>query len=120
MFDFVMDRSYLARENKDNEVLKVKEDSAYYNFLRQMPLNDSIIVADKNFSSFINRLEYMDFARAVGDTTTVEMGKIAYKYPEKSVLTYLKKNGVVLTPEQEKMRKDSEDRAGKTVTREIS
>ncbi len=31
-----------------------------------MPLNDSIIVADKNFSSFINRLEYMDFARAVG------------------------------------------------------
>lgn len=115
-----MDRSYLARENKDNEVLKVKEDSAYYNFLRQMPLNDSIIVADKNFSSFINRLEYMDFARAVGDTTTVEMGKIAYKYPEKSVLTYLKKNGVVLTPEQEKMRKDSEDRAGKTVTREIS
>ena len=44
------------------------------------------------------------------------MGKIAYKYPEKSVLTYLKKNGVVLTPEQEKMRKDSEDRAGKTVT----
>ena len=26
----------------------------------------------------------MDFARAVGDTTTVEMGKIAYKYPEKS------------------------------------
>ena len=120
MFDFVMNRSYLARENKDNEVLKVKEDSAYYNFLRQMPLNDSIIVADKNFSSFINRLEYMDFARAMGDTTTVEMGKIAYKYPEKSVLTYLKKNGVVLTPEQEKMRKDSEDRAGKTVTREIS
>ena len=115
-----MNRSYLARENKDNEVLKVKEDSAYYNFLRQMPLNDSIIVADKNFSSFINRLEYMDFARAVGDTTTVEMGKIAYKYPEKSVLTYLKKNGVVLTSEQEKMRKDSEDRAGKTVTREIS
>ena len=41
-----------------------------------------------------------------GDTTTVEMGKIAYKYPEKSVLTYLKKNGVVLTPEQEKMRKE--------------
>ena len=62
----------------------------------------------------------MDFARAMGDTTTVEMGKITYKYPEKSVLTYLKKNGVVLTPEQEKMRKDSEERAGKTVTREIS
>lgn len=104
MFDFVMDRSYLARENKDNEVLKVKEDSAYYNFLRQMPLNDSIIVADKNFSSFINRLEYM-VLQGCGCTTTVEMGKIAYKYPEKSVLTYLKKNGVVLTPEQEKNEK---------------
>lgn len=120
MLDFVMDRDYLARENKDNEVLKVKEDSTYYHFLRQMPLNDSLIVADRHFSTFINRLEYMNFARAMGDTTTVEMGKIAYKYPEKSVLTYLKKNGVVLTPEQEKMRKDSEERAGKTVTREIS
>ena len=120
MLDFVMDRAYLARENKDNEVLKVKEDSTYYHFLRQMPLNDSLIVADRHFSTFINRLEYMDFARAMGDTTTVEMGKITYKYPEKSVLTYLKKNGVVLTPEQEKMRKDSEERAGKTVTREIS
>ncbi len=86
-------------------MLKVKEDSAYYNFYDRCLFNDSIIVADKNFSSFINRLEYMDFARAVGDTTTVEMGKIAYKYPEKSVLTYLKKNGVVLTPEQEKNEK---------------
>ena len=34
MLDFVMDRDYLARENKDNEVLKVKEDSTYYHFLR--------------------------------------------------------------------------------------
>ena len=60
-----MDRNYLARENKDNEVLKVKEDSTYYHFLRQMPLNDSLIVADRHFSTFINRLEYMDFARAM-------------------------------------------------------
>ena len=120
LLDFVMYRSYAAREDKDNPVLKIKEDSAYYSFLRQMPLNDSLIVADRNFSGFINRLEYMNFARAVGDTTTVEMGKITYEYPEKSVLTYLKEHGVTLTPEQEKMRKDGEERAGKTVTREIS
>ncbi|WP_291529933.1 TlpA family protein disulfide reductase [Bacteroides sp. UBA939] len=120
LLDFVMSRGYLAQREKDNPVLKIKEDSAYYSFLRQMPLNDSLIVADRDFSSFINRLEYMDFARAMGDTTTVEYGKTAYTYPEKSILTYLKKHGVVFTPEQEKMRKDSEEKAGKTVIREIS
>lgn len=120
MLDFVMNRGYMAREDKDNQALKVKEDSTYYHFLRQMPLNDSLIVVDKNFSGFINRLEYMNFRRAMGDTTTIGMGKITYKYPKKSVLTYLKEHGVILTPQQEKMRKDSEERAGRTVTREIS
>jgi len=120
LFDFVMYRGSLAQEHKDNPVLKVKEDSAYYNFLRQMPLNDSLIIADRNFSGFINRLEYMNFARAMGDTTTVETGRIPYEYPEKSVLTYLKEHGVEFTPEQEKMRKEGEERAGMTITRDIS
>lgn len=120
MFDFVMDRNYLAREDKDNPVLKVREDSSYYDFLRQMPLNDSILIADRNSSTFINRLEYMNFARALGDTTATEMGVMTYTYPEKLVLNYLKENGVEFTPEQEELRKRNEERAGKKMDRPIS
>lgn len=119
MLDFVMDRDYLARENKDNEVLKVKEDSTYYHFLRQMPLNDSLIVADRHFSTFINRLEYMNFGRAMGDTIRTKMDVITYTYPEKSTLTYLKEHGAEFTPEQEELRKQHEERAGTTLERPI-
>lgn len=119
MLDFVMDRNYLARENKDNEVLKVKEDSTYYHFLRQMPLNDSLIVADRHFSTFINRLEYMDFARAMGDTAVTKMDVVTYTYPEKSILTYLKKHGAEFTPEQEELRKQHEEKAGTTLERPV-
>lgn len=119
MLDFVMDRAYLARENKDNQILKVKEDSTYYRFLRQMPLNDSLIVADKNFSTFINRLEYMDFARAMGDTAVTKMDVVTYTYPEKSILTYLKKHGAEFTPEQEELRKQHEEKAGTTLERPV-
>lgn len=119
MLDFVMDRNYLARENKDNEVLKVKEDSTYYHFLRQMPLNDSLIVADRHFNTFINRLEYMDFARAMGDTAVTKMDVVTYTYPEKSILTYLKKHGAEFTPEQEELRKQHEEKAGTTLERPV-
>ena len=119
MLDFVMDRNYLARENKDNQILKVKEDSTYYHFLRQMPLNDSLIVADRHFSTFINRLEYMDFARAMGDTAVTKMDVVTYTYPEKSILTYLKKHGAEFTPEQEELRKQHEEKAGTTLERPV-
>lgn len=120
LFDFIMSRGYLAQQKKDNPILQVQEDSAYYNFLRQMPLNDSLIVADRNFSIFINRLEYMNFARALGDTTVVDINTVEYTYPEKCVLNYLKEHGAEFTPEQEALRKKNEERAGKKMNRPIS
>lgn len=120
MFDFAMDRRYMALQDKENEVLRVNEDAAYYDFLRQMPLDDSLMVADRNFSTFINRLEYMNFARAMGNTTNSEEEKIRYTYPKKPFLTYLKEHGVALTPEQEEVRRSHEKNAGKTVNREVS
>lgn len=120
MLDFVMSRGYLAQKDKNNPVLQIMEDSTYYSFLRQIPLNDSMIVADKKFGTFINRLEYMNFARATGDTTTVNREVAFIPYPKKSVLTYLKEHGAELTPEQEKLQKDEEARLGKTVERYIN
>lgn len=120
LLDFVMNRQYMAMQDKNSSALKVAEDSAYYNFLRQIPLNDSIIVADKDFGTFINRLEFMNFNRAMGDTTTVHTDKVEFTYPESSVLSYLKEKGVELTPEQDELRKKMEERAGKKMFVPIS
>lgn len=119
MLDFIMSRGYLARSDKDNPVLQVKEDSTYYDFLHRMPLNDSIIVSDSKSGMFINRLEYMDFSRAMGDTTVRAVSVVDYNYPKKSMLTYLKEHGIELTPEQEKVQKLDEERAGQTISRSV-
>ena len=58
MFGFVDMRFLLARMDTSNQVLKVKEDDNYYDFLRQMPLDDETLPACDNFSDFINHLEY--------------------------------------------------------------
>ena len=54
-----MSRDYYAKQDTANQVLKVKEEDSYYDFLKKMPLNDETVLADANASSFINRFEYM-------------------------------------------------------------
>lgn len=116
---FVMERDYLARDYKEFPAMQVKETKDYYKFLQQMPLNDSLIVADKNFSDFLNQLESLNFARAMGDTTTYEPGMVSMTFPEKSILAYLKDHGVKLTPEEESLEKNDLKRAGKEVSMKL-
>lgn len=61
----------------------------------------------------------MDFARAMGDTAVTKMDVVTYTYPEKSILTYLKKHGAEFTPEQEELRKQHEEKAGTTLERPV-
>ena len=59
MLDFVRMRNDEAMVDTTTQVLKVKEDDSYYDFLKQMPLDDYTFLACNHFSSFINRFEYM-------------------------------------------------------------
>lgn len=60
LFNFVDSRSWLASQDTSNQVLKIKEDDSYYDFLRQLPLDDETLPACIDFSTFINRFEFMD------------------------------------------------------------
>ncbi|RHJ77087.1 hypothetical protein DW103_16190 [Parabacteroides sp. AM08-6] len=60
MLDFLGMRKYEAMVDTANQVLKVKEDDSYYDFLKQMPLDDYTLLACGQFGTFINRFEYMD------------------------------------------------------------
>lgn len=114
-FNFLMSRDYYAQQDSNNQVLKVKEDDSYYNFLNDMPLNDAAVLTNRNASEFINRFEYMDiFRRASSDHTFSQSDSINYTYPEKSLLTFLKEKGVKLNKEQEEIQLRQEKLAGTT------
>ena len=60
LFSYLSTRSYLARTDSTNEILKLPLPENFYEFLNELPLNDPSIVICSEFRSFINRFEYMD------------------------------------------------------------
>lgn len=115
-FDFLMSRDYYAREDTTNQVLKIKEDASYYDFLKRMPLNDEVLLTDNRTKIFINRFEYMDPFRQRYSFGTEESMTIIFTYPKKTILTFLKEKGVKLNAEQEAIRLKHEKLAGKSVS----
>jgi len=58
LLDFPLHRNYFAEQDSTNEVLKVPVEDQYYDFLQELPLDDPLILATRDFSTFINRFEY--------------------------------------------------------------
>ena len=116
LFEFLMGRDYYAQQDTTNQALKVKEDNSFYEFLRDMPLDDETVIADNNASTFINRFEYMRplFNRSFSMT---QPDSITTTILPKPLLTFLKEKGVKLNSEQEKLRIQQEELAGKTLKR---
>lgn len=114
-FEFMMSRDYLAQRDTANQALKVKADDSYYAFLREMPLHDEAMLADKQADVFINRFEYMaPLQKAYSQDA--EDAAVSFTYPQKALLTFLKEKGVKLNAEQEALRQKQEKLAGQKVT----
>lgn len=93
LLDFIMYRNWEKENAPDNKILQIAEDSTYYDFLQQMPLNDEKILISENFNIFINRLEFADFLRK------------SFPEPIKmDFFTYLKKSDIKLTSEEEELK----------------
>lgn len=117
LFDFTSSRSYYARQDTTNLALKVKEEDSYYDFLKEMPLDDVTILANNGTGTFINRFEYMEpFTKTYSyKSEPTEFTNITIHYPEKMLLTFLKEKGAKLNKEQEALRLRDEKLAGKSV-----
>ncbi len=118
LFEFLLSREFLLRKEPDNKTLQTKEAPSYYQFLKEMPLEDAAVLAATEANIFINRFEYMPPLREKyrnTSTTTLLPDSVRFTYPKKGVLTFLKEKGVKLTPTQEKMRERDELLAGQTV-----
>ena len=111
-FDFAMSRDYYAKQDTANQALKVKEDDSYYDFLKEMPLDDKTILADEKADVFTNRFAPLQKAYSDEVEGSVE---IPFTYPEKPLLTFLKEKGVKLNAEQEAIRQKQEKLAGQEI-----
>ena len=82
-FDFLMSRSYYASQDTANKVLTIQEDSTYYDFLKNMDLNDLSLLSDNDGSTFVNRFEYMNpiMNRSANN-------RITQKYTKNNLLNY--------------------------------
>jgi hypothetical protein len=54
-----MSRDYYAKQDTANQALKVKENDSYYDFLKEMPLDDKTILADEKADIFTNRFDFI-------------------------------------------------------------
>lgn len=58
-------RSAFAERDTANQALKIKVGNDYYDFLKDISLNDESLLADKGYREFINRFEFMPPLREV-------------------------------------------------------
>lgn len=59
-FEFQMMRDYMAKQDSANQALQVQPEASYYDFLKQMPLDDPSALACSETDIFLNRFEYME------------------------------------------------------------
>jgi thiol-disulfide isomerase/thioredoxin len=94
LLDFVSDRRYFASQDTANKMLKIPVPIAYYDFLKEMPLNDNCLLVSGEFASFVNRFEYCEPLMHAKKTNVIKHTK-----PEKDYLTYLIDEGVEISAE---------------------
>lgn len=58
LFDFVLHRSYLTKQDTMNQKLKIPVSENYYQFINRIDLDDISLLALQDYSIFINRFEF--------------------------------------------------------------
>jgi thiol-disulfide isomerase/thioredoxin len=100
LFDFVMNRNYYSSKDTANKILKTPVPIVYYDFLKEMPLDDNSLLISGEFSTFVNRFEYCDpLSSAYGNSASNQIK------PKKDYITYLKDEGVEISAEELELNK---------------
>lgn len=59
LLNFTVYRSLFAERDTTNQALKTKVGHSYYDFLKEISLNDQSLLADREYRQFIHRFEFM-------------------------------------------------------------
>lgn len=112
LFNFVSDRSYAVKKDTLNDILKIPVTDDFYNFLKDIPLNDKGLLVVDRFSEFVNRFE---FSKAISIYyPKAEIIKHDLK-PEKTLLEYFEEMGIELLEKDKALRLSFEENPPKSV-----
>ncbi len=97
MFDFVSRRTYEAKQDTINEVLKIPVKNEYYDFLKDMSLNDQSLLALDEFSTFVNRFEFCKPLSIYPKRSKISIN------PEKTLLEYFEEAEIAITKKDKEL-----------------
>lgn len=100
LFDFVSRRDYEARQDTNNVILKMSVPDSYYDFLKELPLNDNSLLVSNEFQVFVNRFEFSNPFRKIYEkprSNSIILGE--------NFLNYLKDENIVVPEEDMKVLK---------------
>ena len=100
MLDFVSRRGYEARNDTNNEVLKIPVPLSFYDFLKEIPMNDNSLLVSGEFKAFVNRFEYCEPLRSARPKSRIQSLK-----PEKNLQTYFEEEKIELSDEENDLLK---------------
>lgn len=87
----------------------------YYDFLKDIPMNDETVLAQANAYMFINRFKY---SAPLEEAANIQ--KVESKYPKTNFYQFVKNKGITLTADEEEQLNKANDKAGKTLMVSIS
>lgn len=93
LFDFVSNRDYYAKQDTINPILKIPVENDYFDFLKEINLNDQSLLTIKEFSTFVNRFEFSKPILVYPKPKPIEN---SFK-PEKTLEKYLEDEKIVVT-----------------------
>lgn len=94
LLDYEMNRHYYAMQDTANKILRMPIPISYYDFLKEIPLNDNSLLVSSEFSIFVNRFEY-----CAPLSSAIRSNVIKTTKPKKDYLTYLIEKGVEISAE---------------------
>jgi thiol-disulfide isomerase/thioredoxin len=101
LFDFVSRRSYEAKKDTINEVLKIPVKDDYYDFLKGMNLNDQSLLVLDDFSTFVNRFEFSN------PISIYPKRKSSSFKPKKSFIEYLDEEKIIISDSDKELMNDT-------------
>lgn len=101
LLDFIDGREYEAKQNELFANLQTPVSNKYYNFLKEIDLNNKAILVPNGFSTFVNRFE---FSKPILIYAKHKYSKIN---PEINFLQYLEKNKIELSENDKKIREEA-------------
>ena len=111
-------KNNIPRDQRELPVKLAKPDSSYYNFLTNNLVNNSLAVLSADYSTFINRIKYLDILNSPALTMSVgnsipelvalmEKGGVKVTTEEKDLVRQLAE---ALTPEVKKIQDEYQDK----------